>query len=88
MEKLNYDQFFAYIWEDSTWLAQLVSVAYLEENDDFIRALTFDMYNLYDKSDIPLQLILKSFEIFFFNLFRFKGGNNNIEELKDNAGQF
>lgn len=86
MEKLNFDQFFSHVWEDSAWLERIVSTSYLEENDDFIRSLTFDMYNIYEKSEIPLQLMVKQFEIFFFNLFRFEGGNKNIEEIKDNYG--
>ena len=83
MEKLNYDQFFSHVWEDSTWLEKLVSTAYLEENDDFIRSLTYDMFYIYDKSNIPLQLMVKHFEIFFDNLFKYKGGNENIVEIRD-----
>ena len=82
-EKLTYDEFYALVWEESTWLEQIVSTAYLEENDEFIRNLTFEMYNVYEKANIPQQLMVKFFEIWFFNLFRFKAGNENIEELED-----
>ena len=41
------------------------------------------MYNVYEKANIPQQLMVKFFEIWFFNLFRFKAGNENIEELED-----
>lgn len=88
MKKLNYDEFYSYVWEESTWLEKIVSTAYLEENDDFIRNLTFDMFNIYEKSDIPVQLMVKHFEIFFFNLFRFEAGNKNIEEIRDDYDHF
>lgn len=87
-EKLTYDEFYALVWEDSSWLEQIVSTAYLEENDEFVRNLTFEMYNIYEKSDIKPRLMVKFFEIWFFNLFRFKGGNENIKELKDEYRYF
>lgn len=88
MEKLTYDQFYSHVWEDSTWLAHIVSTAYLEKYDDFIRSLTYDVYMVYEKSDIPLQLMVKQFEIFFFNLFRFESGCDNIEEIQDGYSHF
>ncbi len=83
MEKFTYDQFYSHVWEDSAWLEKLVSTAYLEQNDDFIRNLTFDMFNIYDKDGIGLQMAVKTFEIFFFNIFRFEADNKNVKELKD-----
>lgn len=80
--RLNYDEFFQYIWDDSH-LSKIVSVSYQSEYEDYIRNLTFDMYNIYKNTNISERVMLKLFEIHFFNLFRFSPSNKNIEEIRD-----
>ena len=80
--RLNYDEFFQYIWDDSH-LSKIVSVSYQSEYEDYIRSLTFDMYHLYKNTNISERVMLKLFEIHFFNLFRFNPSNKNIEEIRD-----
>lgn len=85
--RLTYDEFFQYIWDDSN-LSRIVSVAYQSEYEDYIRSYTFDMFNLYEKANLPERVVLKIFEIHFFNLFRFQPKTQNIREIKDKYTQY
>lgn len=83
MNKLNFHEFYEYIWDDEI-LAIVVSTKYIDENEDFIRQLTLDVYRLYELSDYPPSFCRKSVEIMFTNLFAFKPKTSNIREIKDN----
>lgn len=80
--RLSYDEFFQYVWDDSN-LSKNVSVAYQSEHEDFIRSLTFDVFNIYEKAHLSERVALKLIEIYFFNMFRFQPRNRNIEEISD-----
>ena len=80
--RLSYDEFFQFIWDDSN-LSRIVSVAYQSKYEDYIRSFTFDMFSLYEKANLSERVVLKIFEIHFFNLFRFKPSDTNIKEIRD-----
>lgn len=87
MDKMNFHEFFQYIWEDEM-LEIIVSTKYLEENDDFIKHLTLDYFRFYDMSDFPAKYFKKLIEIMFSNLFAFKPGTENLKEIIDNYPDF
>lgn len=80
--RFTYDEFFQFIWDDSN-LSRLVSVSYQSEYEDYIRNLTFDMFQIYEKANLSERVALKLFEVHFFNLFRFKPRTSNIKEIQD-----
>lgn len=83
MNKLNFHEFYEYIWEDDV-LEIIVSTQYISQNEDFIRQLTLDIYRLYELSDSPPSHSKKFIEIMFSNLFAFSPRTKNIKEIKDN----
>lgn len=82
MNKMNFHEFFEYIWEDEM-LEIIVSTKYLEENDDYIKHYTLDLFRFYEMSGIKAQYIKKLVEIQFTNLFAFNPGTKNIKEISD-----
>lgn len=82
MNKMNFHDFYEYIWEDDL-LEITVSVAYLEKNDEFIKNLTLDYFRFYEMTDFPPRYFKKLIEISFSNLFLFNPGTKNIKEIKD-----
>lgn len=82
MNKMNFHEFHDYIWEDEI-IGIVVSITYLEANDDFIKNLTLDYYRLYKMSDFKPQYFKKLIEITFANLFTYNPSTKNIKEIKD-----
>jgi len=82
MPKLNFHDFYDYIWEDEV-LEIIVSTKYISENEDFIKQLTLDIYRLYEFSELPNSYFKKFIEIMFTNLFIYKPKTSNIKEIKD-----
>ena len=82
MEKVTFEEFREEIWD--TYVSEkIVSTSYMNENEGFINELTFDTYRLYLQSTcMDMKVFGKLFEIFFFNLFKFKAGNVNLEDDK------
>ena len=63
---------------------KIVSSAYYAENEDFISALTFDSYRLFQMNDaLTIRIISRQIESFFFNLFRYKGNNFDVGVFED-----
>ena len=58
--------------------------AYLDENDDFIRNWTLELYRLHEMANIKAAYIKKMVEITLTNLFFFNPGTENIREIPDN----
>lgn len=85
--RLSYDEFFQYIWDDSN-LSRIVSVAYQSDHEDYIRSYTFDMFRLYEKANLSERVVLKIFEVHFFNLFRFQPKTKNVREIQDRYTQY
>lgn len=83
MNKMNFHDFYEYLWEDEA-LEIIVSTAYLEENDDFIRNWTLELFRLYEMANIEARYIKKMVEITMTNLFFFNPGTENIREIPDN----
>ena len=83
MSKMNFHDFYDYIWEDEG-IEIVVSTAYLEKNDEFIKNLTLEFFRLYELSEFPPQYFKKIIEITFTNLFIFNPGTKNIKEIRDN----
>jgi len=79
MEKVTFEEFRDEIW-DTFVSDKVVSCQYMAENEEFINSLTYDAYRLYTRSNVEIKIFGKTFEILFFNLFKFKGANYNIED--------
>lgn len=81
-QELTYEEFYDLLWEDVS--EKIVSTAYLDEYDDYINNITFDMFRIYQmNSCLTIRLISRMVESFFFNKFRFKPSNSNLEEIQD-----
>lgn len=80
---MNFHEFYDYIWEDDV-LEIIVSTKYLEENEDFIKQYTLDVFRLYELSESKPAVFKKQVEIMFSNLFAFHPKTSNIKEIKDN----
>lgn len=88
MNKMDFHQFFEYLWEDEL-LEIVVSTKYLEENDEFIKNYTLELYRLYEMgADLKPQYVKKMVEITFANLFSFNPGTENIKEIPDGNRNF
>ena len=82
-QELTYEEFYDLLWEDVS--EKIVSTSYLDEFEDFVSNITFDMYRLYQmNSCLTIRLLSRMLESFFFNSFRFKPSTNNIKEIQDN----
>lgn len=76
---IHYEEFVDKIWSDGV-SEKVVSNAYYAENEDFILGLTFDHYRAFQMNpNLTIRTIVRMTESFFFNLFRFKGSNKDIE---------
>jgi hypothetical protein len=82
-QELSYEEFYDLLWEDVS--EKIVSTLYLDEFEDFISNLTFDMFRLYQMNNcLSIRLISRMVESFFFHTFRFHPSTHNIEEIQDN----
>lgn len=82
-QELTYEEFYDLLWEDVS--EKIVSTSYLDEFEDFISNLTFDMFRLYQMNNcLSIRLIARMVESFFFHNFRFQPAQHNIEEIQDN----
>lgn len=81
--ELHFEEFTDKIWND-TISEKIVSNAYYAENEDFILQLTHDQYRLFQMSDrLTIRIIARMIESFFFNLFRYKGANSDVQYADD-----
>lgn len=81
--ELHFEEFLDMLWNDYI-SEKIVSSAYYSENFDFISALTFDSYRLFQMDDrLTIRVIKSQLESFFFNLFRFKGSNSDVQNTDD-----
>jgi hypothetical protein len=82
-QELTYEEFYDLLWEDVS--EKIVSTLYLDEFEDFISNLTFDMFRLYQMNNcLTIRLISRMTESFFFHTFRFHPATHNIDEIQDN----
>ena len=83
MHNMNFHEFYEYLWEDDL-LEIIISTKYLDENQEFIRNYTLELFRFYDMAeDIKPQYFKKLVEITFTNLFLFNPGTENIKEIPD-----
>lgn len=76
-QKISFDEFKNEMWSD--YISEnIVSNQYIDQNIDFINELTFEMYDFYYRGDFSIKDLSKVLEKFFFIMFRFKAGNENI----------
>lgn len=81
--ELTFEEFTDTIWNDNI-SEKIVSSAYYAENEDFILQLTYDSYRLFQMSDkLTMRIVCRMIESFFFNLFRYKGGNCDVQNSED-----
>lgn len=82
MKKLDYDDFFYYIWEDE-YLNDIISMRFLDDEQEFIRNMTMELYRHYDFGDMSPKHIKKTIEIIFVNLAMFEPKIHNIKPVSD-----
>lgn len=83
MNKMNFHEFHEYLWEDEM-LELYVSTKYLEENDEFIKSYTLELFRFYEMADgLEARHFKKLVEITFSHLFMYNPGTENIREIKD-----
>lgn len=81
-QELTYEEFYDLIWEDVS--EKIVSTSYLDENEDFISNLTFDLFRLYQMNpNLTVRILSRMAETFFFNTFRFQPMTHNVKEIID-----
>jgi|688.fasta_scaffold673988_2 hypothetical protein len=81
-QELTYEEFYDVLWEDVS--EKIVSTAYLDENEDFISNLTFDLYRLYQMHPaLTIRVLSRIAEAFLFNIFRLQPMTRNIKEIVD-----
>ena len=76
-QELTYEDFLDMIW--SNYISEkIVSTEYYQNNLDFITALTYDCFRLFQMDNtLTLRHISKLIESFFFNLFRYSAPNRD-----------
>lgn len=83
MNKMDFHEFYEYLWEDDV-IEIFVSTQYLEKNIDFIRNYTLDLFRFYEMAEgMKASYYKKLVEITFTNLFAFNPGTQNIKEISD-----
>jgi hypothetical protein len=83
--EIHFEEFTDKIWNDSI-SEKIVSNAYYAENEDFILALTYDCYRLFQNSNnLTIRILSRTIESLFFNLFRYKGANSDVQDTNDGA---
>tara|TARA_R100001039_G_scaffold10623_1_gene5401 strand:+ start:35037 stop:35303 length:267 start_codon:yes stop_codon:yes gene_type:complete len=88
VNKLNYHDFYLYLWEDEN-LSVIISDRFIDEEQDFIRNFTLELWRQYDLSnDMSARAIKKMVEILFSNLSMFKPDIEIIRPLTDKNGIF
>ena len=79
---LDYEEFYNRIW--NYLIAETdVSFDYRSKNQDFIRMITFSMFQEYQKHNINEAVYAKLLKIFFNNLFLFSADNFDSGEIRD-----
>lgn len=82
-QELTYEEFYDLLWEDVS--EKIVSTSYLDENEDFISNMSFDLYRIYQMNSVlTIRILSRMTESYFFNLFRFQPMTQNIKEIQDN----
>jgi len=78
-QEITYEEFYDLLWENVS--ENIVSTKYLDENDDYISNMTFDLYRLFQMNGtMSIRALGRILESFFFNFFRYKPKNENIIE--------
>lgn len=80
--ELHLEEFVDIIWNDNV-SEKIVSSAYYAENEDFILAFTYDCYRLFQNNVLTIRIIARMIESFFFNLFRYKGDNFDVQNTEN-----
>jgi len=76
-QELTSEDFMDIVWSNHI-SEKIVSTEYYQANSDFISALTFDCYRLFQMdSALKLRNVCKMIEYFFFNLFRYSAPNKD-----------
>lgn len=74
---LSYEDFYEYIWTNYVTESD-VSFEYREQNQDFIRLLTFSAYNKYITKNVHEAVYGEMFKQFFYCLFLYKPETSDI----------
>lgn len=79
---LNYEEFYSRMW--NYYISESdVSYEYREKNQDFIRLITFSLFQEYQKNNVSETVFGKCLKIFLNNLFLFSPDNFDNGEIKD-----
>lgn len=69
--RLTYNEFYEQLWGNIS--DNIVSEEFLNSNPEYIDALTFEMYRMYDMDEtLQFTTLRRLTESFFFTLFRLK----------------
>jgi len=71
-EKLNYEDFFEYVWDYVS--EKIIGDSYWHKNQQFIRAISSDLYKIYKKEDSPNvpKFYAHLIESWFVNMFKYQ----------------
>jgi hypothetical protein len=76
LQDITYEEFYDLLWENVS--ENIVSTIYLDENDEYINSMTFDLYRLYQMNcGITIRVLGRILESSFFNMFRHKPRTEN-----------
>lgn len=79
---LNYEQFYERVWNYFITESD-VSYDYRESNQDFIRMVTFSMFQDYQKQNVSEVVYGKMLKVFLTNLFIFSADNFDSGLVRD-----
>lgn len=73
---LNVHEFYEIFWDRVP--EELISNMYLDENEDFIREITYSLYEQYLEDRLTVNLAARIMTEFMKNLFKHKPNTSNI----------
>lgn len=79
---LEYEEFYSRIWNYYITESD-VSYDYRDNNQDFIRTVTFNMFRDYEKHNVSEDVYGKMLKVFFTNLFLYGADNFDSGGIRD-----
>lgn len=88
MEKLDYLQFFDYVWGEYV-SEKIVTDEYFEKNEKLIQGITYDFHIVYEKTPNGSEThFAKLIEMVFKNIIAFNGIYNKEENIVNDAYEY
>lgn len=81
-QEITYEDFYEMFWMEVS--DKIVTTAYINKNQDFIDALTFDYWRLFEMNgNTSIRVMARTAEAFFYCMFRYRPSKENIKEIPD-----